>query len=352
MHEILKPLFEKKTSLLKSFTLILLTILTLAICSIAVSIALMIGMPEKSFQGQPTPLNGKELVIRENLMENLDLLTVSIGERNCQKYEQLEAAAQFIESSFETYGYQPRSQFYEIEGRRYRNIEATIIGTTKPDEIIVVGAHYDTMPDCPGADDNGTGVVSTLALAKLLKDKRLDRTVRFVAFTNEEYPFFWSDDMGSRVYAKQCRKDGDNIIGMIAIETIGFFSNEPGSQNYPINSFGFFPDKGNFLFFVGNLYSRDFLTDSIGAFRKHSQVPSQGIAAFDCFEDISRSDNNSFWLEGYPGFMITDTANFRNPNYHRSSDTMDTLDIDNFTRSVSAFEKMITELATTKTKAK
>lgn len=306
---------------------------------------LMIAMPGESFRGIPPELTAFESESKEHLFKNLERLSVEIGERNSRKLDKLNEAAQFIESKFNEYGYEAESQYYSIDNTEFRNLEATITGTKKAEEIIVVGAHYDTVPDCPGADDNGTGVVSVLELARLLKDTKLDRTVKLVAFTNEEYPFFWSENMGSQVYAKRAFEKNEKIVGMIAIETIGYYSSESQSQYYPVNTLGVFPDRGNFVFFVGNLSSRQFLCDSIGAFRSKTKVPSCGIAALDVFEDIARSDNKSFWDRGYPGFMITDTANFRNPNYHRSTDTMDKLDFDNLARVVRGLERTVLHLA-------
>lgn len=318
---------------------LILAVSLVSLIVILSAMALMLNMPGRSFSGSPPALSKNELVLRDNLRRHLTVLAADIGERNNLKYENLCRAAAYIEDQFKESGYEPRLDSFEVQGKKYTNVEATIKGASR--RIIVIGAHYDTVAGCPGADDNGTGIVSVLELARLLKGVKTQCTLRFVAFPNEEYPFFWSKAMGSYVYAGQCRARGDDISGMIAVETVGYYSKKEHSQKYPINTLGFLPDRGDFLFFVGNYRSRGFLTECLGSFRKYATVPSEGISAFDCFEDISRSDNNSFWIHGYPGLMITDTADFRNPNYHLPSDRVETIDFDNLTRFVSALAKSL-----------
>ena len=318
---------------------LILAVSLVSLIVILSAMALMLNMPGRSFSGSPPALTKNELVLRDNLRRHLTVLATDIGERNNLKYENLCRAAAYIEDQFKESGYEPRLDSFEVQGKKYTNVEAAIKGASR--RIIVIGAHYDTVAGCPGADDNGTGIVSVLELARLLKGVKPQCILRFVAFPNEEYPFFRSKAMGSYVYAGQCRARGDDISGMIAVETVGYYSKKEHSQKYPINTLGFLPDRGDFLFFVGNYRSRDFLTECLGSFRKYATVPSEGISAFDCFEDISRSDNNSFWIHGYPGLMITDTADFRNPNYHLPSDRVETIDFDNLTRFVSALAKSL-----------
>ncbi len=336
-------------SWLKRVLLVLAAIpllLALLFCGlILVGMFTMLNMPGKSFQGSPPPLNLEESQIKERFKSKLKVLAGDIGERNSEKFENLNRAAQFIEDSLAECGYEVEKQEYEALGKKYRNLITTIDGANKPERIIVVGAHYDTVVGCPGADDNGTGVIAVLELARLLRQYSGDLSVRFVLFPNEEYPFFWSQAMGSYVYATRCKQRKEDILGMLALETIGYYSEDTGSQTYPIGTLGFLPEKGNFIFFVGNYRSRDFLTSSIAAFRKSATLPSEGITAYDCFRDVSRSDNNSFWAHGYPGYMVTDTANFRNPNYHLPTDTIDTIDYGRAARVVSGIKAMLVEMA-------
>jgi Zn-dependent M28 family amino/carboxypeptidase len=209
----------------------------------------------------------------------------------------------------------------------------------------VIGAHYDSVFGSPGANDNGTGVAATLALAQRFAGRKPEHTLRFVAFVNEEPPYFLSDEMGSFIYAGRCKARGDKISGMISLETIGYFSDAPHSQTYPSPGLGFFyPKVGNFIGFVSNVHSRALLHRVVGLFRKHAKIPSEGAALPAFIPGVSWSDQWSFWRQGYPGIMVTDTAPFRYPHYHSSSDTPDKLDYDRFTLVVSGIEKVIEDL--------
>ncbi|MGD9682213.1 MAG: M28 family peptidase [Candidatus Obscuribacterales bacterium] len=311
----------------------------------AMAIFAMIGMPGKSYSGEPPVLSTEERQLADRLMRHLEMLCVEIGERNQSKHQNLERAASYIAETFRASGYEVEEQVYEIDGLPYRNIEASLKGSKNPGDVLVVGAHYDTVPGCPGADDNGTGIAALLELARSMHGAEPSSTVRFVAFTNEEYPFFRSYKMGSFFYAQSCKQKGEKIRGMIALETLGYYRDQKGSQTYPIPVLGLLPERGDFLFFVGRMSSREFITRSLGSFRERARIPSRGIAAFDCFEDISRSDNYCFDLNGYQSFMVTDTANFRNPNYHRASDLPDTIDRQRYTRAVAGLRDMLLDLS-------
>ncbi|MEY2527852.1 MAG: hypothetical protein QOE73_2623, partial [Verrucomicrobiota bacterium] len=266
-----------------------------------------------------------------------------IGERNMHRYPQLKAAADFIESSFSRAGLQPRRDTYELGGRACHNIEAEIRGA-RP-EIFLIGAHYDSVFGSPGANDNGSGVAAMLALARRFAPRSTTHTLRFVAFVNEEPPYFQTSEMGSFVYASRCKARGDQISAMISLETIGYFSDAPGSQTYPSVGLGaFYPKVGNFIGFVGNVSSRSFLRRAMAAFRQQRKLPSQGAALPSFIPGVAWSDQWSFWEHGYPGIMITDTAPFRYPHYHSATDTPDKLDYDRFTLVVSGVEKMIEDL--------
>jgi Zn-dependent M28 family amino/carboxypeptidase len=229
-------------------------------------------------------------------------------------------------------------------GQPCHNIEAEIPGN-RP-EIIVIGAHYDSVFGSPGANDNGTGAAATLALARRFASAKPKHTLRFVAFVNEEPPYFLSGEMGSLVYARRCKERGDKISAMISLETIGYFSDAPDSQTYPSPGLGvFYPKVGNFIGFVSNVKSRALLRRVIKLFRRNAKIPSEGASLPAFIPGVSWSDQWSFWQHGYPAIMVTDTAPFRYPYYHSSNDTPDKLDYDRFTLVVSGMEKVIQELA-------
>jgi hypothetical protein len=331
---------------------ILFSVLRIAI-AVAAVLALLwwfgVKMPGKNIS-KAAPLSPDEVALREELRADVQKLAGEIGERNIWHYAQLNTAADYIEKSFSGAGLDPRRDSYEVRGQACHNIEAEIpsaLGSavSSPPPIILIGAHYDSVFGSPGANDNGTGMAATLALARRFADRQPKHTLRFVAFVNEEPPYFLSDEMGSFVYAGRCKARGDKISAMISLETIGYFSDMPRSQTYPSPGLGlFYPKVGNFIGFVSNVHSRTLLRRVVALFRKHAKIPSEGAALPAFVPGVSWSDQWSFWRHGYPGIMVTDTAPFRYPHYHSSSDTPDKLDYDRFTLVVSGIERVIEDL--------
>jgi Zn-dependent M28 family amino/carboxypeptidase len=282
--------------------------------------------------------------LRAELAADVQTLAGEIGERNLPHYPQLTAAADFIEGSFSRAGLEPRRETYEVQGLACHNLEAEIRGARS--QVVVIGAHYDSVFGSPGANDNGSGVAALLALARRFAGKPTGQTLRFVAFVNEEPPYFQTEQMGSFVYAKRCKARGDQISAMISLETIGYFSDAPRSQVYPSPGLGlFYPTTGNFIGFVGNLPSRSLLRRVIALFRDEAKLPSEGAALPSFVPGVGWSDQWSFWQCGYPAIMVTDTAPFRYPYYHMASDTPAKLDYDRFALVVSGLEKTIAALA-------
>jgi hypothetical protein len=318
--------------------------LCLLLAALGVAWFVMIRMPGRSFRGPLPPLTPEQVALRDELAADVQKLAGDIGERNVEHYAKLAEAADWIESAFAAAGYQPQRDSYPVGTKRCDNIIAEVRGTGP--EILVVGGHYDSVYGAPGANDNGSGVAATLALARRFAKKPCARTLRFVAFVNEEPGHFQTELMGSWVYAKRCRERNEPIVGMISLETVGYFSQEPGSQKYPLPILDMiYPKSGNFIAFVSNIGSRRLLRDALRPFRKHAQFPSEGAALPEKIPGIGWSDHWSFWQHGYPAIMVTDTAPFRYPHYHRSTDTPAQLDYDSMARVVSGMEKVIAELA-------
>jgi len=209
----------------------------------------------------------------------------------------------------------------------------------------VIGAHYDTTQRSPGADDNASGCAAILALARTFKDNPQPRTIRFVLFPNEELPTGGTSEMGSWIYAKKARASGDNITAMLSLEMLGYFTDAPNTQKYPSPLSAFYPTTGNFIAFVANYDNRALVKQSVRAFRAGAQFPSEGAALPNFIRDVGRSDHWGFWKEGYRALMVTDTANFRNPNYHGPNDTPDTLDYDSMARVVEGLRAVLLDLA-------
>ena len=305
---------------------------------------MMFGMPGKSHRGPLPPLSEGEVALRDALKRDLETLARDIGERNVYTCEKLNAAADFVELSLRAAGCPVERQAYEVLGKTCCNIEAQLPGTDKADEIVIIGAHYDSLQGTVGANDNGTGVAAVLALARAFAGVRGSRTLRFVAFANEEPPFFQTPLMGSLVYAKRCRERNENIVAMLSLETIGYYSDEKGSQKYPFPFDLFYPSVGNFIAFVGNTRSAKLVRQVVGSFRQRAQFPSQGGALPEMVAGIAESDQWAFWQQGYPAVMVTDTAPFRYPYYHTTEDTIDKVDFDRFTRVVAGLEGVVNDL--------
>jgi Iap family predicted aminopeptidase len=316
----------------------------LAACVILLWIV-SIRVPGESWAGPLLPLTVAEDTTSQRLAAHVRVLAGSSPHRDATHPAAYDSAAAYVETSFRRLGYAVSSQPHTARGRTYRNLEITIPGRRHKSQIVVVGAHYDAVLGSPGADDNASGTACLIELARLLRDRRPERTVRFVAFANEEPPWFFTEDMGSRRYAKAAKARGDRIVAMLSLETLGYYSDSAGSQRYPPVLGWFYPDRGDFVGFVGNIGSRSLVHEAVASFRAHTRFPSQASAAPMQFPGISWSDHWSFWKEGYDAIMITDTAPFRNPNYHTESDTPSTLDYPKMARVVHGVARTIEDLA-------
>ena len=323
---------------------ILAILFLLGLTTLSVAGCMIARMPGKSYSGRLKPLSSDEAELGRALRRDVQKLAGDIGQRNVRHPRALEAAAKYIEASLREAGLRPVRLPYRVRGRTCYNIEAEIPGGELRDEIVVIGAHYDSVVGCPGANDNASGVAAMLALARTFAGKSGSRTLRFVAFTNEEPPHFWTDEMGSLVYAKRCRANDDKVVAMLSLETIGFYSDEKGSQHYPFPLRLLYPSTGNFVGFVGNRSSGELVRRVVGSFRKHGQFPSQGAVLPDAIREAGWSDQWSFWQVGYPALMVTDTAPFRYEHYHLDSDTPDKLDYDGMARVTAGLERVIREL--------
>jgi peptidase M28-like protein len=297
-------------------------------------------MPGTTFSGDLPRLDDDGRRLADDLRKDVSAL-VGPGERNLDTPGSMERSETFLKSAFEAAGLAPKRLPYTAGGKEVANIEATVPGGKA---IVVVGAHYDTANTAPGADDNASGVAALLALARKWAHAKPHKTLRFVAFTNEEPPHFWRETMGSLVYAKACRAANDDIVAMLSLESIGFYNSEPGSQKYPPIVRMLYPDRGDFIAFVGNVSSRSLVRDSIRVFRDRARFPSQGAAMPSFIEGVGWSDQWSFWQVGYRGVMITDTAVFRNPHYHTPTDSPDTLDYDRLAMVTLGVNEVVTKL--------
>ncbi len=317
----------------------------LFLVAIITSIYGLTRMPGTSLNGTLPTLNSEQLESSEILKKHVHVLAHDIGARNIWTPSSMTRTVTYLEKVLTDIGYQIKRQDFRVEEILVSNIEVEIKGSLLSDEIVVVGAHYDTILHCPGANDNGSGIAALLELARKLYGRELGRTVRLVAFANEEPPFFLNDTMGSRQYAIRARRRGEKIVGMISLETMGFFSDKPGSQKYPFPFSFFYPDTADFIAIVGNLQSRQLVRKSIAAFRRAQYFPSEALAAPQFVTGIGWSDHWSFWKEGYQAIMITDTAFYRYSAYHTPHDTAEKLDYKSMARVVGGVVVILKELA-------
>jgi len=306
----------------------------------------MIRMPGRSHRGPLPPADDELVQLATELRLHVKHVAEEIGERNVlHRPRELNQTADYIEAEFAGAGYEVKRQQYGISGTDCFNLEVEISGTTRPDEIVIIGAHYDSVVGSPAANDNGSGVAAILGLARKFRQRTCGRTVRFVAFVNEEAPYAHTKQMGSWVYARRCRERGEKVAAMLSLETIGYYTDSPGSQKYPPLVGLLYPSIGNFVAFVGSTRYGDLVRQVVGSFRQNEPFPSEGAALPHAIRSIGRSDHWSFWQEGYPALMVTDTAPFRYPYYHTPEDTVDKVDFERLARVVRGLDSVLTELA-------
>ena len=321
-------------------------------------------LPGESFSGVPT----KDLQQLEDALEaHVQMLAGEIGERSIYKPAGIRATERYITEQFASFGLDPQIQDYTVEAEliqqaterlrghygtwlheqlpaypselgdaALRNIWVEITGTLKPERVLVVGAHFDTVGNSPGANDNGSGIAGLLELARALSSVRPQVTVILVALSAEELPFGGVEgETGSSVFLDDLLERNRNPFGMVSLETMGFYSDEEGSQKYPSPLDRYYPSQGNFVAFVSDSTSREFVRVFGGLFRQHAEIASQGATLpASLVPDVLRSDHETYILRGIPGMMVTDTADFRDSDYHKSTDTVDKVNIENLARVV------------------
>jgi hypothetical protein len=301
------------------------------------------GVPGRSHSGPLPLLSDEERALAAMLKRHIE--TIAAREHNIHRYDELEKSARYIETTLTSYGYSVGRQEFVADHNPVRNIDLVIEprADIADPEVIVVGAHYDSAPGTPGANDNGSGVAAVIELARLLRDRAGTgtRRIRLVLFVNEEPPYFKTEDMGSLHYARALKHRNERVVAMYSLETIGFYSSEPGSQRYPAPFNLVFPDRGDFVAFVGTPSARALVWETVRSFRSHTAFPSIGGVAPDSVPGIDWSDHWAFEQVGFPAMMVTDTAPFRYPHYHQFTDTPDKVDMESLARVVKGMERVI-----------
>jgi Zn-dependent M28 family amino/carboxypeptidase len=259
--------------------------------------------------------------------------------------ENLDRAAAYIRQELQSAGgQQVEDQEFVVSGETYRNVIARFGPETR--ERIVVGAHYDAAGPYPGADDNASGVAGLIEMARLLGKKPPSLRVELVAYSLEEPPHFASSTMGSAVHAASLKKQGVRVRAMIALEMIGYFTDEPDSQQFPAPFLSrLYPSKGNFITVVGKLGQKSLVRRIKKAMARATPLPVESINAPTSLTGVDFSDHRNYWAAGYEAAMITDTAFLRNPHYHQASDRPETLDYRSMARVVEGVHAAVRELA-------
>jgi len=299
------------------------------------------------WQGVPLERNVDLVEIRKNLESDIDYLQ-RMGPRNSineMTYRQLRQCEDWITQRWESDGYAVRRETFSFEGRDYSNLEIEIQGRIAPSEIIIVSAQYDTLPDSPGANNNGSGMAILFQLSRLLRKHVPDRTFRLLNFVNEEDPFFGTEMMGSYQYAKRCHERREDIKVMLSMDALGIYTDRPGSQQYPFPFSLLYPSRGNFLAFIGDFRSRKYVVQTTRGFKKGSSFPIEAGVVPKWVEAAGWSDHLSFWKFGYPGIMVTDTGGFRSSSHTTKEDTMEKLNFEAMARIVVGMYCAVIELA-------
>jgi len=307
----------------------------------------MTSMPGESYRGPLPPLTAEEESLARRLREHVEV--IAREEHNTSSPGQLEDVARYLESTLAGFGYAVKQQVFSVDGNRVRNLEVSIRGPG-PEEgkprIVVVGAHYDSAHGTPGANDNATGSAAVIELARSLQSMTLEHghEIRLVLFVNEEAPYFKTPQMGSLLHARGLYERGENVVAMLSLETIGYYSDIKGSQRYPPPLDALYPDSGNFVAFVGDLGARELVRETLASFRRHAKFPSEGLAAPATIPGVDWSDHWSYRHLGYPAIMVTDTAFYRYPHYHTAQDTPDKVDYARLARVVNGLERVVRDL--------
>jgi len=260
------------------------------------------------------------------IKQHLKSITKTEKARNYKNLNTLNSVAAYIHDEFTQYADTTYYQNYEVEGVEYKNVIA-VFGN-KNTSSVIVGAHYDVCGDQEGADDNASGTVGLLELARMLQGKQLKHRIELVAYTLEEPPFFRTEHMGSYVHAKALKESNREVYGMVCLEMIGYFDNRKNTQDYPFGLLSlFYGNRGDFITVVNKFGKGKFSSLFSSTFKKLAAVKTKMFTGPQALQGIDYSDHLNYWKFGFSALMITDTAFYRNKNYHKKTDQMHTLNI-------------------------
>lgn len=276
-----------------------------------------------------SPVPADISLVKKHLM----VLTETPQFRNYKNIDQLNTIADYIQHNFKTYNDSTGYQEYKVGNETYKNVICSF--GTENKKRIIIGAHYDVCGDQDGADDNATGVTALLELARMLKGQKLNYRIDLVAYTLEEPPYFRTENMGSYIHAKYLKDNNIDVYGMASVEMIGYFKDEEKSQDYPLGIFSWvYGDKGDFITLVKKFGAGKFVRNFSKEFKDTNQIKTETFSAPKFVSGTDYSDHLNYWKFGYSAVMITDTSFFRNKNYHQTTDTLETLDLQRMTQVI------------------
>jgi hypothetical protein len=306
--------------------------------------ASMLVMPGRSFHGPLPPPTDAERAVAQRLEAHVEVLAAQIGDRRIGAGDSLQRASDYLVSVLQPVGAGAGARIWKedvaVQGGRAENIIVDLAGASAA-PVVLVGAHYDTAPGTHGANDNASGVAALLELTRRFAANPLRRPLRLVFFANEEPPFFQEAGMGSTAHADNTHARGETIAAMLSLETIGYYTDRPDTQDYPWPLSVLYPTTGNFIAFVGNWASRSLVRNALHSFRAKTSFPSEGAALPEVVPGVGWSDQWSFWRHDVPAIMITDTAVYRDPNYHTGTDRPSNIQFPLLARVVIGLEQVI-----------
>lgn len=317
----------------------MMTILFLLVL-LVLGTALWVGVTKPLFRGPSSPRPG--LALDPGLLRSHVDTLCACSPRHALA-PGLNRAADYVRSQLALAGRPVEEHSFERNGKTYQNF---VVSFGPPDgERVIVGAHYDGRDDTPGADDNASAVAVLLELAKHFSSVPLRTRLDLAAYTLEEINPGLPSLQGSTEHARRLRQEGVQVKLMMALEMLGYFDDRPGRQNYPFPFMKwFYPAEGNYLAVVGSFRELPWVFRLVQSLRKTSPLAFYGLAAPQWVPGIEHSDHQSFWSQGYPAVMVTDTAYLRNPHYHQPTDTPDTLDYIRMAQATDALRAVLTSI--------
>lgn len=329
----------------------LLLILLLGVLFLA-ALAWMTQMPGHAWEGRSPSADLLTRQMAVTLQQHVQ--TIARVPHHAQELQALQQVQTYLTEKLTDLGYEVKTEAVPGGLAPVYNLVVELppqtTGTRQP-RWLVIGAHYDSVPDGPGADDNGSGVAALLVLADQLRTIEPARQIgiRMIFYVNEEDPYFQTATMGSLVNAQLSTAKAEQLIGMLSLETIGYFSDTPGSQHFPWPFSWIYPDTGDYIALVGDLSARQWVSDVTQRMRMHAQIPIHGGVAPAWIEGVDWSDHWSYSQHGVPALMVTDTAPNRNPHFHTANDTVDTLDYVRLAYLVKALHSTVQDLVSVST---